>query len=234
VPDFRRRSRALEWLDTASPTREERAAYLESLAWFNGVMLGHRPVLTWLAKAGRGARGPLTLIDVGCGYGDLLRAIRRWANRRGIAMRLIGVDIEPDTVAIARDATPASDDIAYLVADVFNLKPAVRVDLIVSSLVAHHLDGERMPAFLRWMETTARRGWMIADLDRHPFSYHAIGLVGRLLRIHPLVVKDGQTSVMRSLSAQDWRPVIAAAGIEPQAVQIKWFLYRLAVSRLKD
>ena len=66
-----------EWLDTAAPDRSERAAYLESLAWFNGVMLGHRPVLSWLKAAARGASEPLTLMDVGCGYGDLLRAIRR-------------------------------------------------------------------------------------------------------------------------------------------------------------
>jgi SAM-dependent methyltransferase len=233
VPDFSRRSRALEWLDTAAPARGERAAYLKSLASFNGVMLGHRPVLAWLETSARAA-GPLTLLDVGCGYGDLLRAIRRWALRRGVPLRLIGVDIEADTIAIAREATTAADAVDYLVADVFNLRPSVRIDLIVSSLLTHHLEDARLLAFLRWMEATARRGWLVADLERNPVPYHVIGAAGRLMRIHPMVINDGRISVTRALGRHEWRPALAAAGIDADAVRIDRFLYRVAVSRLKN
>jgi SAM-dependent methyltransferase len=233
VPDFRRRSQRSEWLDVATPTRAERAAYLESLAFFNGMMLGRWPALAWLKHAMRAAREPLTLLDVGCGHGDLLRAIRRWANRRGTALRLIGVDIEPDTITIAREATAPGDTIEYLVADVFNLRPSVRIDLVVSSLLAHHLDDARLIAFLRWMETTARRGWLICDLERHRVPYHAIGAAGRLMRIHPMVIKDGRVSVTRALRRHEWRPTIAAAGLDPDSVRLSRFLYRLTVTRLK-
>ena len=235
MPDFACRSPALEWLETAAPARGERAAYLRSLARLNGAMLGHRPVLNWLGEvAGRPPRGePLTLLDVGCGYGDLLRAVRRWANRRGVALRLIGIDIEPDTVAIARDTTAAGDEIEYLVADVFNLRPSFHIDVVVSSLVAHHLGDERVVALLRWMETTARRGWMIADLERHPVPYHAIGIAGPLLGVHPMVIGDGRISVTRALTRAEWRPKVEAAGIAPDAVRLDRFLYRLSVSRLK-
>lgn len=233
MPDFSRRSRTLEWLDTAAPAPGERAAYLKSLASFNGVMLGHRPVLAWLETAARAA-GPLTLLDVGCGYGDLLRAVRRWALRRGVPLRLIGVDIEADTVAIAREATAAADAVDYLVADVFNLRPSVRIDLIVSSLLTHHLEDARLIAFLRWMEATARRGWLVADLERNAVPYHVIGAAGRLMRIHPMVINDGRISVTRALRRHEWRPALAAAGIDADAVRIDRFLYRVAVSRLKD
>lgn len=235
MPDFSRRSRALEWLDTAAPARAERAAYFESLAFFNRVMLGHRPVLTWLASVLRGVRAgeTITLLDVGCGYGDLLRAIRRWTLRRGVPVRLIGVDVEADTIAIAREATAAADAIDYLAADVFNLRPSVRIDFVVSSLLAHHFDDERLIAFLRWMEATAQRGWLIADLERHPVPYHAIGLAGRLMRIHPMVIKDGRISVTRALGPHEWRPLAAAAGIDPRVVELRSFLYRVAVSRRK-
>jgi SAM-dependent methyltransferase len=233
VPDFSRRSQVAEWLDTAAPDRSERAAYLESLAFFNGMMLGRRPILSWLKAATRGGHEPLTLVDVGCGFGDLLRAIRRWSRARGVPLRLIGVDIEPDTIAIAQQATAPDDAIEYLAADVFNLRPAIRIDLIVSSLLAHHLTDERLLAFLRWMETTAQRGWLICDLERHFVPYHAIGAAGRLTGVHPMVVKDGRTSVTRALARAEWRPLVAAAGLDPAAVRLSAFLYRLTISRLK-
>jgi len=235
VPNLACRSQALEWLDTATPPLAERAAYLRSLAKLNGAMLGHRPVLNWLGNATRGLSRdePFTLLDVGCGYGDLLRAVRRWAARRGVALKLIGIDIQADTIAIAREATPAGERIDYLVADVFNLRPSVRIDAVVSSLVAHHLDDRKIVALVRWMEATARRGWMISDLERHPVPYHVIGIAGRLMGVHPMVIQDGRISVTRALRRPEWRPIVEAAGIDPDAVRLDWFLHRLAVPRLK-
>jgi SAM-dependent methyltransferase len=233
VPDFSRRSQVAEWLDIAAPDRRERAAYLESLAWFNGMMLGHRPVLSWLKTATRAAREPLTLMDVGCGHGDLLRAIHRWSRARGVSLRLIGIDVEPDTVAIAQAATAADAGIEYLAADVFNLRPAIRIDFVVSSLLAHHFTDERIGAFLRWMEATAQRGWLICDLERHPIPHHVIGIAGRLAGIHPMVIQDGCISVTRALAQAEWAPTVAAAGLDSSSVRLSWFLYRLAISRLK-
>ena len=235
MPNLACRSQTLEWLDTATPPLAERAAYLRSLAKLNGAMLGHRPVLNWLGNATRrlSRDEPFTLLDVGCGYGDLLRAVRRWAARRGVALKLIGIDIQADTIAIAREATPAGERIDYLVADVFNLRPSVRIDAVVSSLVAHHLDDRKIVALVRWMEATARRGWMISDLERHPVPYHVIGIAGRLMGVHPMVIQDGRISVTRALWRPEWRPIVEAAGIDPDAVRLDWFLHRLAVSRLK-
>jgi hypothetical protein len=76
--DFSQRSRETEWLDQANLDPEELRSVLRDLARFNGAMLGYLPVLRWLRKAVTSVakNRPLSLLDVGCGYGDLLRAIR--------------------------------------------------------------------------------------------------------------------------------------------------------------
>jgi len=101
-----RRSVESEWLDDADVNPADLKLVLRDLARFNGAMLGHWPVIAWLRRALRDAPKdrPLTIVDVGCGYGDLLRAIRRWSRKRGLAVRLIGVDLNHETIAIARDA----------------------------------------------------------------------------------------------------------------------------------
>src|ERR1700730_18842119 len=102
--DLSRRRAESEGLDSADATPEELALVLRDLARFNGAMLGHWPVIDWLRRATKDApkEVALTLVDVGCGYGDLLRAIRCWARKRGLTIRLIGLDLNCETIRIAQ------------------------------------------------------------------------------------------------------------------------------------
>jgi SAM-dependent methyltransferase len=233
--DLSRRSSDPEWLDGADASPEELALVLRDLASFNGAMLGHRPVIDWLRRATKDARKEetLTLVDIGCGYGDLLRAIRRWARKRGLTIRLIGLDLNRETVRIAQAATDDADEIGYCVMDVFDFASPVPIDFVVSSLVTHHMSDDLIVKFLRWMEKTARRGWLIYDLQRHRVPYYFIGLMGKLTRLHPMVIHDGRISVARSLTRTEWLARIDEADIARDAVRLRWFLFRFAIGRLR-
>ncbi|MCA6111607.1 methyltransferase domain-containing protein [Bradyrhizobium cenepequi] len=233
--DLSRRSAESEWLDGADASAQELALVLRDLARFNRVMLGHWPVIDWLRRATKdaGRERALTLVDVGCGYGDLLRAIRRWARKRGLTIRLIGLDLNRETVRIAQAVTDDADEIDYCVVDVFDFAPPAPIDLVVSSLVTHHMSDDLIVKFLRWMEGTARKGWLIYDLQRHPVPYYFIGVMGKLTRLHPMVIHDGRISVARSLTRTEWLMRIDEADIARNAVRLRWFLFRFAIGRLR-
>jgi len=236
-PQFRaaRRSAGPEFLDDAKLSRDELTAILRDLARFNGAMLGRWPALSWLKRVMRDVPSGhvVTLLDVGCGYGDMLRAVRRFAAKEGFSIRLIGMDLSPDVVAVARQATPSEDDIEYRVGDVFTLELPESIDFILSSLVTHHMTNAEIEQFLRWMEAAARRGWFIYDLERSRVPYHFIKLSGWLMRVHPVVVSDGRISVARSLTREEWEQRIAAAGIPRNAVDLRWFMFRFGIGRVK-
>ena len=229
------RSSGPEFLDTAELTPAELAPILRDLARFNGAMFGHWPALSWLKRATR--RLPkgelLTLVDVGCGYGDELRAIRRWAKRRGMAMRLIGIDLSAEVIAVAREATPNADKIEYRVGDVFEFSAGEPVDLIVSSLVTHHMTDPMIERFVQWMEATAQHGWFVCDLQRSIVPYYFIGMSGWLMRVHPVVIGDGRISVARALKRGEWFARLAAAGIPREAIDMRWFMFRFGIGRIK-
>jgi SAM-dependent methyltransferase len=233
--DLKHRRDEAEWLDRTDIDPIELERVLRDLASFNGTFLGHYPLLRWISQATRAApKGvSLTIVDVGCGYGDLLRAVRHWSRRRNLELNLIGVDLNPETIRIARAATDAADRIDFRVMNIFELDSIESVDFIVSSLVAHHLSDREITEFIRLMEKTARRGWAICDLQRHRFLYHFIGLTGSLAWLHPMVVHDGQISVTRSLTRREWQERIAEAGILPADVTIRWFLFRFLIGRLR-
>jgi SAM-dependent methyltransferase len=233
--DLRHRRDEPEWLDGTDIDPVELEKVLRGLAKFNGAFLGHYPILKWLRTAIKASakEGPLTIVDVGCGYGDLLRAIRRLSRRNNVELDLIGIDLNPETIRIARAATDPADRIDFRVMNIFEFPRSTPVDFIVSSLLAHHLSDSDVTNFLRLMETVARRGWLIYDLQRHRFLYHFIGLVGRLARLHPMVVRDGQISVARSLTRSEWEERIATAGISPADATIRWFFFRFLIERLR-
>jgi SAM-dependent methyltransferase len=235
APDLSRRSAESEWMDSPDASLEELARVLHDLARFNGAMLGHWPVIAWLRRALKDTpkETELTLVDVGCGYGDLLRAIRRWACKCGLKIKLIGLDLNRDTIRIAQMVTDDADEIDYRVMDIFDYEPPVPIDFVVSSLLTHHMSDDLIVKFLRWMEQTARKGWMIYDLQRHAVPFHFIGLMGKLTRLHPLVIHDGRISVARSLTRTEWLARVREAGVARDAVRLRWFLFRFAIGRVR-
>jgi 2-polyprenyl-3-methyl-5-hydroxy-6-metoxy-1,4-benzoquinol methylase len=203
---------------------------LHDLARVNAWTLNARPTMAFLARGTRGMNA-FRLIDVGFGHGDMLRRIARWARRKGLAADLIGVDLNAKSAAIARAATPRDMPIEYRTGDYSEV--AGPVDFVISSLVAHHMSDAELEAFVRFMERRATRGWLISDLHRSAFAYHAFPLLARLLRTHRIVREDGQTSIGRSFRVDDWRFILRNAGLRAGELEVvRRFPFRLCVERL--
>jgi SAM-dependent methyltransferase len=172
---------------------------------------------------------------VGCGYGDMLRRIASWATRRGVRVDLTGVDLNPDAIRAAKEATPAEQQIEWVVGDALAEAATGDVDVVVCSLLTHHLTDDQVVPLLRWMERTARCGWFVNDLHRQPVPYHVFRLVAPLLRLHPFVKNDGPVSIRRSFVVEDWRRLCAAAGLPSEFVSIREFRpARLCVGRIRQ
>jgi len=232
--DFRRRAQLTEKMDEPC-SREELRACLRDLARVNRWLLAYRPVLLWLASLDLQQIGePVRILDVGCGYGDLLRRIERWAKVREIAVELTGIDLNPDAAAIAAEASERSSVIRWMAADVFGYAPQQPPHLVVSSLFTHHLAGADVVRFLRWMEGHARSGWFVNDLMRHPTPYRLFRLLAKAARLHPFVQHDGPVSIARAYVPEDWRRVCAEAGLHEQDVTIRAYTPgKLCVMRRK-
>ncbi len=234
TPDFRQRAQLTERMDEPC-SREELRACLRHLALVNRLSMGDRPQLNWLNTfVPPPVTQPIHILDAGCGYGDGLRRIERWAHARGIAMELTGLDINPDTVAIATEASPPASAIRWIAADVFEYTPRQPVHLVVSSLFTHHLSEADVVRFIQWMERHAQLGWFINDLSRAAIPYHLLQVFSKLARLHPFVQHDGPVSIARSFVPQDWQRMCAASSLNAGAVTIQAYKPgRLCVGRRK-
>lgn len=224
------RASAQEQMDAPDLPEAVYAALLADLARVNRWTLAARPTLAFLRRAARRA-GRLRLLDVGFGQGDMLRRIARWAAREGVPVALVGIDINPRSAPVARAATDGALRIEYRTGAYADLA-GESWDVIVSSLVAHHMDHAELLAFLRFMESEARVGWLINDLHRHALPYAGFPILARAMGWHRIVREDGTLSIARAYRPAEWPPILAEAGIAEASVT-RCFPFRLCVERLR-
>ena len=223
------RSRQAEQMDAPSLAAATYARILTDLGGVNTWTLARRPTINFLARTLGGQR-TFRLLDVGFGGGDMLRAIGKWAKRRGVEADLVGVDLNERSSAIAQALTPDDLRIEFRTGDYHDL--GGRFDFVISNLVAHHMTDDQLRAFLRFMETSTRKGWIINDLHRRRFSHLGFPVLCRLMQWHPIVRQDGQLSIARSFRPAEWRAILADAGVTPGAARVvRRFPYRLCVER---
>ena len=104
------------------------------------------------------------------------------------------------------------------------------MDIVVSSLVAHHLEDEEIVALLRRMEASVPLGWFINDLEWTEWSCRMLCWA----RWHRFVRHDEPVSFQRAFRKKDWVRLLAAAEGPQEAVTVEqWRPGRLCVGRWK-
>jgi SAM-dependent methyltransferase len=223
------RAIAEEQMDAADLPAADYAALLADLARVNAVTLAARPTMAFLERARRRSR-TLRILDVGFGHGDMLRRIAHWAARRRVKATLVGIDLNPRSAPVARAATDPASAIDFRTGDYAGLVGG-GWDIVLSSLVAHHMSRDQLIAFLRFMQAEARIGWLVNDLHLHRVAHAAFPLLARAMRWHRIVREDGTLSIARAYRPDEWPPLLDAAGIGDARVY-RSFPFRLCVERL--
>jgi 2-polyprenyl-3-methyl-5-hydroxy-6-metoxy-1,4-benzoquinol methylase len=238
--DLSRRADLVEMMDQPCSYEEQRGC-LHDIARVNRLTFAYRPTISWmeeLVAAHPPSSGPLRVVDVGCGDGDMLRRLDAWAAKRGVPVALTGIDVNPDAIRAAREATPPTQrierPIEWIVGNAISNAAIGDIDVVICSLLTHHLTDPQIVQFLRWTERMTRRGWFVNDLHRKAVPYHLFRLLARFTNWHPFVKNDGAVSIRRSFVLEDWQRLCAAAGLDAKAVSIKEYRpARLCVGRIK-
>jgi SAM-dependent methyltransferase len=230
--DFSQRSDTPEQMDTDGVDLTDYRVCLRDLSRVNLFTFTGRPTIKWLNRQRLRQGDKVSLLDVGFGYGDMLRRVSRWATRRHVEMELTGVDLNPRAAAMAREVTPPDQHIRYLTGDVFTFAPNQSFDFIISSQFTHHLNNSEFVRFTHWMEAHARRGWLISDLRRARIAYYGFDLLARTLQWHRIVREDGKVSITRGFKIRELRALLRAAGLNGTDITIRGHpFFRLTIER---
>lgn len=202
-----------ERIDGDDVTVEELARSHRHVERVNAWLGGHRALRLHLRylRDGGGAR----VLDVGAGNGSTLLDLRGRAPDAGGPRTLVGAEVHPDTVRIARARTRGIGDVHVVRADGARLPfPTAAFDVAVSVLTLHHFDDDGVRTVLREMGRVARDRVVVNDLERCLPNYVGARLLAATLwRRDPLTRHDGPASVLRSFTPAELRGAGEDAGL---------------------
>src|SRR5215831_4787646 len=109
MPDFSKRDTTPELMDIEAVDYESFRDCLVQLTQANQLSFAYRPTLAFFRRLHRDGYfpkdRPFIVIDAGSGYGDMGRKVDRWAEKRGLAIEITGVDMNPWAARAADEAS---------------------------------------------------------------------------------------------------------------------------------
>lgn len=181
-------------------------------AFVDVFFLGRRRATFQALIAAAGVQPGQGVLDVGCGTGYFARLLARAVGPEGL---VVGIDPSPEMISYASRKAGRPSNCRFQVGTAESLDfPAERFDVVVSSLMLHHLPEElRVPA-LREMRRVLRPGGRLlvaeAQVPRHGLGWrllarmHGYDRMARMVpHLEPLAAQAGFAEI-RTGEAPPW------------------------------
>ena len=166
---------------------------------------------------------PVSIMDVGCGNGSLLKEVADYGRRRGIKMKLQGVDANEHAIRLARENTKDYPEITFEALDIFSEEfKAKEVDIILCTLTMHHFRDKEIEEIMHAFSNSCKMGIVINDLQRSRIAYYLFEAFCAFFIKNDIARRDGLTSVLRSFKKDDLEWYGRNLNMRDQKIAWKW------------
>ena len=146
-----------------------------------------------------------TVIDAGCGGGDGTVRIAAFCKANNIKCTIKGIDSDERTVMYARKRWSNDPGVSFETASLLELPTdGSAADYIIAANVLHHFADNEVPHVVNHLCSAARRGVLIADLERSPFWYAAFALFAFFMLHGGFSRRDGLLSIRKGFTTNEF------------------------------
>jgi ubiquinone/menaquinone biosynthesis C-methylase UbiE len=219
--NFAQRSILPEKMDDQNVLKSDVSLALKELEIVNKWLGGYAVIRDAFRKIRCNNR--ISILDIGCGSGDVVRDLSIFLKAKKVDSHITGVDINADTIHIARKKHEDISNVDFKTLDVWDEDIVhIKADIVMSSMFCHHFNDNDLVELLKRMYRLANSTVIINDLHRHSFAYHSIKILTSVFSKSHLVRYDAPLSVARALTKKEWQTILANAEINNYSIDWKW------------
>jgi 2-polyprenyl-3-methyl-5-hydroxy-6-metoxy-1,4-benzoquinol methylase len=209
---------------------------LDKIAQINQLLGGNRLTLQGVKDLLNpiDSTGEITIVDVGCGNGDMLRTLAEYALKKHLKFKLIGIDANKFTVNHARKLSQEYPNIRYHCENIFDkVFSELKYDIVLCTLTLHHFKEDEIISLMKQFNTTASIGVVINDLHRNSIAYRLFQALCFVFQLNHMSKEDGLTSILRGFKKEELVRVSEQLNFNKYKIQWKWaFRYQWIISKI--
>jgi ubiquinone/menaquinone biosynthesis C-methylase UbiE len=229
------RSTEEEIMDDLSMQGEMLRKTLDQIALINRRLGGNQATidgLNTLLKTKSKATA-LSIIDLGCGSGDMLRAVADFGRKNNFIFKLTGIDANEYTVNYARKLSVNYPEISYIKMDILADEFSdLSFEVAIATLFLHHFTNQEIEHLLKPIVRKASIGVVINDLHRSSAAYYLFKGMSFFIK-NPMVKKDGAISVLRGFKKNELISFSKKLEDAVSTIHWKWaFRYQWIIKKL--
>lgn len=225
MPDFSRRSNEMEIMDDLNCSGNVLDQTLRELEIINKWLGGNRITIEALAHLlqTNAPSKEITIVDLGCGGGDMLKVIDAWGKRRNMRLKLIGIDANPNIVDFARRNLKDYPHIQFQTLNIFSEDFLnQRYDIVIGTLFYHHFSTEQLTEFFKQLKQRVGIGLILNDIHRHWLAYYSIKFLTHTFSKSSMVKYDAPLSVLRAFNKQELKRMLETVHFRDIIIRWKW------------
>lgn len=206
---------------------------LARIAWINRLLGGNRITVDAVRKLARQMGGGiLSVTDLGCGNGDMLRALDKMAQQEGVSLQLKGIDANPYTVALARRMS--EQRISYQCSNILD-KDFIpeTTDITLLTLTLHHFSDDEIRQVLLKAARHTRVAIIVNDLQRSRLAYGLFAALSFVCRLGTMNDNDGKLSIRRGFRKNELEAIARRLQFKHYSIRWRWaFRYSWIITDL--
>jgi len=221
--DTTHRSNDIEIMDDFSMKGELLRDTLDKLGCINKWLGGNNITLSGITKLlqQQPKDKVFTILDLGCGHGDILRLVADYGRKHNFSFNLIGMDANQDAVNYAKALSKAYPELSFIKEDVFSENlDKLEYDIVLTTLFLHHFNNQELITLLDKLSQKATLGIVVNDLQRSKIAYALFKLLGFFIS-NKMITEDGLTSILRAFKKKDLIRISKTLNLKSQ-IQWKW------------
>lgn len=230
------RSNAEEIMDNFSMEGEILSEALDKIAGINRLLGGNKITVEGVKELlkGKNQKSEITILDVGCGNGDMLRTLAEFGKAEGYKFQLYGMDANAFTVNYAKKLSIDYNNIQYVCEDIFDeIKQDRQYDVILCTLTLHHFKDDEIVKLLEGFRKQAVFGIVINDLQRSKLAYYLFIAVCKVFRLNHMSKDDGLVSILRGFKKADLLNYARQLNIKKYILRWRWaFRYQWIIPNI--